>query len=175
MAPTRSGGRAGRWVLGFSIFAGLGLTLYRNDVLREAAASAGQATNYQKLEAALGGPGFGTPRAVDALVVPASLSDAVRAATAQPTNSSRSAAASSTTPSTTSSEQRSNSSSSTNSQSSPSLSALMAEKLHAPGAAAPERRAPSSAPRAKGEEAPPPKNLRIKGSSNKFDPLNGKL
>lgn len=163
--------------MGFAIFAGLGLTLYRNDVLREAAASAGQATNYQKLETALGGPSFGTPRAVDALVVPASLSEAVQAA--QPTNTSRSTSSSATSPTTTNHEQNSNSGSGSNSsasgQSPPSLTTLMSEKLRSPGAAAPDRHPPSPAPRAKGGEAAPSKNLGIKGSSNKFDPLNGKL
>jgi hypothetical protein len=43
---------------------GLTITLYRNEVLYGAARTVGQETAYLKLEAALGGPGFGTPRYV---------------------------------------------------------------------------------------------------------------
>lgn len=50
--------------------AGLGLlvTLQRNGALHSLFASIGQASAYQSLEASLGGPGLGTPRAVEALV-----------------------------------------------------------------------------------------------------------
>lgn len=44
---------------------GLTVTLYRNDVLHAGARTVGQEANYLKLEQALGGPGFGTPRAVE--------------------------------------------------------------------------------------------------------------
>lgn len=47
---------------------GLVLTLHRNGVLASLCVSAGQAAAYDRLETTLGGPGFGTPRAVDALV-----------------------------------------------------------------------------------------------------------
>jgi hypothetical protein len=47
--------------------AGLVVTLYRNDVLHSAARSAGLESAYLKLESALGGPGFGTPRALEEL------------------------------------------------------------------------------------------------------------
>jgi hypothetical protein len=42
--------------------------LHRNGALAALLASAGQAAAYDSLEASLGGPGIGTPRAVDALV-----------------------------------------------------------------------------------------------------------
>ena len=44
---------------------GLVITLYRNDVVRSGARTVGQEAAYLKLETALGGPGFGTPRAVE--------------------------------------------------------------------------------------------------------------
>lgn len=47
--------------------AGLVVTLYRNDVVRSAARSAGLESTYLKLEGALGGPSFGTPRALEEL------------------------------------------------------------------------------------------------------------
>ena len=47
---------------------GLLITLHRNAVLASLFASSGQAAAYERLETTLGGPGFGTPRAIDALV-----------------------------------------------------------------------------------------------------------
>ncbi|HEX6273641.1 MAG TPA: GYF domain-containing protein [Polyangiaceae bacterium] len=44
---------------------GLVVTLYRNEVLHAGAKTVGQESAYLKLEAALGGPGFGTPRFVE--------------------------------------------------------------------------------------------------------------
>jgi hypothetical protein len=161
-APVKSsGGTAGRVVFGLSIVVGLSLTLYRNDLLRDAASSAGMTSNYQKLESALGGPGFGTPRAVDALVMPASLSEAIRAAQ-QPVASRR-----------TSSSQHDSSpakTDSTGSSTQGSASSGSAGERHNSD----RRTQGSSAPRAKSDEAPA-KGLGLKGSSNKFDPLNGKL
>jgi hypothetical protein len=49
----------------FAAIVGLVITLYRNDVLHAGARTVGQEAAYLKLEAALGGPGFGTPRAVE--------------------------------------------------------------------------------------------------------------
>ncbi|MFZ5894288.1 MAG: hypothetical protein ACOY0T_24720 [Myxococcota bacterium] len=69
--PSGSGG-FGRFVLMLAVLSGVGVTLYRNDMLRRAAVAAGQEKTYLKLEAALGGPGFGTPRAVAALLTPSS-------------------------------------------------------------------------------------------------------
>ena len=68
----RGAGGFGRFVLMFAVVTGTLVTLYRNDVLRKAAVSAGLEKNYLKVESALGGPGFGTPRAVSALLTPSS-------------------------------------------------------------------------------------------------------
>ncbi len=46
---------------------GLLITLHRNGVVASLFDSAGQAAAYERLETTLGGPGFGTPRAIDAL------------------------------------------------------------------------------------------------------------
>jgi hypothetical protein len=54
-------------LIGLAALLGLVLALQRNGTLATLFASAGQAAAYAKLEAALGGPAFGTPRAVDAL------------------------------------------------------------------------------------------------------------
>ena len=51
-------------VMGVAIAAGVLITLHRNDLLRPMASSAGSEAAYQQLEVALGGPGFGTTRAV---------------------------------------------------------------------------------------------------------------
>ena len=44
---------------------GLVITLYRNNMIHAGAQTVGQEAAYLKLETALGGPGFGTPRAVE--------------------------------------------------------------------------------------------------------------
>ena len=46
---------------------GLTITLYRNELLYAGARTVGQESTYLRLEAALGGPGFGTPRAVESM------------------------------------------------------------------------------------------------------------
>jgi hypothetical protein len=77
---TEQGGGFGRWLLGLAMIAGLAVTLYRNDVVRNLAHSAQLDGVYSKLEQALGGPSFGTPRSIDrfsaaaALTVPESSS-----------------------------------------------------------------------------------------------------
>jgi hypothetical protein len=65
--PTRAS-RGEVWLIGLAALLGLLVTLQRNGALAALLASAGQAAGYAKLEASLGGPGFGTVRAVDALV-----------------------------------------------------------------------------------------------------------
>lgn len=65
-APHRS--RAEPLLVGLAALFGLVVALQRNGELAALFASAGQAAAYENLEASLGGPGFGTPRAVDALV-----------------------------------------------------------------------------------------------------------
>jgi hypothetical protein len=61
--PRRRGG--GTWVVVVALAAGAAVTLYRNAVVHAAAKSMGQEAAYLNLETALGGPSFGTPRAVE--------------------------------------------------------------------------------------------------------------
>ncbi len=61
----RQGGGFGRFLLALAAVAGVGITLYRNGVIREAAISVHQEALYARLETALGGPSFGTLRAVE--------------------------------------------------------------------------------------------------------------
>ncbi len=80
-APATSG--FGGFVLVLAVVVGLGVALYRNDVLHQAARNVGQESAFLRLEGALGGPGFGTPRAVEAFtggVAAAALSTAAVAA-----------------------------------------------------------------------------------------------
>jgi hypothetical protein len=65
MYTTERGGGFGRFLLGLALIAGLAVTLYRNDVVRNVAKSAKLEGVYAKLEKALGGPGFGTPQSLD--------------------------------------------------------------------------------------------------------------
>jgi hypothetical protein len=60
--PRRSGGA---WLVVVALAAGAVVTLYRNAVVHAAAKSMGQEKTYLNLETALGGPSFGTPRAVE--------------------------------------------------------------------------------------------------------------
>jgi hypothetical protein len=62
--PQRGGG-FGRFIVGLALVAGVGVTLYRNDVLRDAAHSVHQDGLYAQLEQKLGGPSFGTLRSVE--------------------------------------------------------------------------------------------------------------
>jgi hypothetical protein len=57
--------RFGAWLMAAAILGGTAVTLYRNDVIRDFAQRAGQEAAYARLEAALGGPAFGTPRSVE--------------------------------------------------------------------------------------------------------------
>jgi hypothetical protein len=66
-SPTRAS-RMESVLIGLAALLGLVVALQRNGTLATLFASAGQGAAYTRLEASLGGPGFGTPRAVDALV-----------------------------------------------------------------------------------------------------------
>lgn len=63
--PARRGGGFGRFLVGLALLAGVSVTAYRNDFVREAAHSAHQDALYARLEAALGGPAFGTLRELE--------------------------------------------------------------------------------------------------------------
>ncbi len=56
---------SGRWLLFLAVFAGVGLSFYRNGVLHECARALGREQLLIDLETQLGGPGFGTIRAVE--------------------------------------------------------------------------------------------------------------
>ena len=67
----RSGGGGGGWVVFLAFAAGAAVTLYRNDLVHAAARSVGHESSYFELERALGGPSFGTPRAVEQMAAAA--------------------------------------------------------------------------------------------------------
>jgi hypothetical protein len=75
----RGAGGFGRFLVGLGLIAGVAISLYRNDVVRQAAHSAHQDTLYARLESALGGPAFGTLRAVEQNNVTATLAAALPA------------------------------------------------------------------------------------------------
>ncbi len=54
------GGGFGRFLVGVALLAGVSVTLYRNDVVRDAAHSVHQDGLYARLQESLGGPSFGT-------------------------------------------------------------------------------------------------------------------
>lgn len=88
----RGGGGFGRFLVGLALIAGVGITAYRNDYLREGAHAAHQDALYARLETALGGPAFGTVRALEqnaaaqpAPELAANLDSAVRTAVESPT------------------------------------------------------------------------------------------
>lgn len=66
--PRTRTSRAEIALIGLAMLAGLGVSLHRNGTVQGALASAGQTAAYENLEKSLGGPGFGTPRAVEVLV-----------------------------------------------------------------------------------------------------------
>ncbi|HKY39273.1 MAG TPA: hypothetical protein VJN18_25220 [Polyangiaceae bacterium] len=66
LAPRASRGEI--LLIGLAVLWGLLVTLNRHGALAALFASAGQGATYAGIEASLGGPSFGTPRAVDALV-----------------------------------------------------------------------------------------------------------
>ncbi len=76
--PPSKASRVELLLLGLSALVGLLVALERNGALAALSVSAGQSTSYLKLEAFLGGPGFGTPRAVEELVTQARSADVTR-------------------------------------------------------------------------------------------------
>jgi hypothetical protein len=198
MSPPKSGGAAGRFVLVLALLAGTAVSLYRNGVVRQAALSAGQEAKYLQLETALGGPGFGTPRAIQVLSATSlneasmsalsatsssksthtssndstskpSTSDAAAPSTAtrEPPEPAAAAPAEPVKPAVTTASLTTSTLTSTVAKSStePRRSAVRAEPR--PAAARPASRSSDSGPASKG--------LGFKGSSNSYDPLNGKL
>jgi hypothetical protein len=151
---------------------GLTITLYRNEVLHAAARTVGQEPAYLKLEAALGGPGFGTPRFVESM---AKAADALpdipppaptSTSTSEPSESET--RTSSTTPASTST---------TTSAPTPTPTAET-RKVSAVTTPSPPRPAAAPAPRPQAETPNPvfkqPKGAK-KAKGNEFDPLNPSL
>ncbi len=153
---------------------GLTITLYRNDVLHAMSRTVGQEAAYLKLEQALGGPGFGTPRAVEPMAKAAA---ALAEITPLPE------------PTTTSKSDSSSSSDSIGSSNGSSSGATTQAKATATPTPAPEVKKvatpapqPQSAPKpvARPEADTPnpvfkqPKGAK-KAKGNEFDPLNPSL
>jgi hypothetical protein len=152
--------------------AGLVITLYRNDVLHAGARTVGQESTYLKLESALGGPGFGTPRFVEPMAKAAAALPAI-APLPVPTTTSK----------VDSSSPRSSDTSSDSSTQATTLAKTMpaaqpdARKV-APAAdrPTPSRAAPTrpAAAEAVNPVFKQPKGAK-KAKGNEFDPLNGNL
>lgn len=66
--PPARASRAELGLIGVAAVVGLLITLQRTGATHGLFAAIGQESAYAGLEAALGGPGFGTPRAVEALI-----------------------------------------------------------------------------------------------------------
>jgi hypothetical protein len=65
--PARRARTSGRWIVVSAFVAGAIVASYRNDLVHGGARAVGLERAFLRLEAALGGPGFGTPRAVERL------------------------------------------------------------------------------------------------------------
>lgn len=208
--PAQGGGWAGRFVMAIAVLAGTGLTLYRNDMLRQLAVSAGQERTYLRMEAALGGPGFGTPRAVESLTAsslpPSSTAPSAPSYTTSPSAGSErnteTSAPSSGSPH--ASAEKAESATNTHTVEVPTAThtsestaraterpartsestrhAETTKPTHTSAATRPARtqsaRSESHSAGAsahKNVEREPERGLGFKGSSNNYDPLNGKL
>ena len=67
VAMARRPRRTGRWIVVLAFAAGAIVALYRNDLARRGARAVGIERAVLAVERSLGGPGFGTPRAVERL------------------------------------------------------------------------------------------------------------
>jgi hypothetical protein len=161
-------GVGGAWVIVLSVIVGVAVTLYRNAVVHAAAGSMGQTASYMKLESALGGPGFGTPRMVDQMTARPPAEDttmltAPALPTPKATATSEPVAAPAPKPTATEAA-------------APSKPAE-APKAQAP--ASPPRATPVSAPRSGGGSSSPDPDKVFKqpkkGKGNAYDPLNPTL
>ena len=150
----------------FAAIVGLVITLYRNDVIHAGARTVGQEAAYLKLETALGGPGFGTLRAVEPMAKAAAALQEIAPLPA---------------PTSTSKYEASNSDSS-DSSSTPSTKVATPSrpepKQLAPAAPQPQAASRSVATRPVADTANPvfkqPKGAK-KAKGHEFDPLNPNL
>jgi hypothetical protein len=166
-APRARRGGSGAWVVALSLVVGLAVTLYRNDVVHAAASSMGQTATFMKLESALGGPGFGTPRAVEKMMTrPKAEAEPVAAPVATTPPAPAPTTPEATAPSAPTSE-------------APKAAATPAPEAPKAAAAAPRSQAPSSATRSGGSGVKDPDNVfkqPKKGKKgNEYDPLNPSL
>jgi hypothetical protein len=193
MSPPKSGGTAGRFVLVLALLAGTAVSLYRNGVVRQAALSAGQEAKYLQLETALGGPGFGTPRAIQVLSA-SSLNEASMSALSA-TSASNSTHTSTSKPSTTDAapstatrapepaaaapaepvKQAVTTASLTTSTLTSTVAKSSTEPRRSAARAEPRPAAAARPASRSSDSGPASKGLGFKGSSNTYDPLNGKL
>ena len=149
---------------------GLTITLYRNNVLFGAARTVGQEMAYLKLESALGGPSFGTPRFVESMAREAdALPDIPPPA---PTSTSTSEASRS--------EARDTSSTPASTATTKPTPTPTAETRKVSAVTTPQPPRPAAAPAPRPQaEAPDPVFKQPKGAKkakgNEFDPLNPSL
>ncbi len=171
----RQGG--GGWLVALAFAAGLAVTLYRNDIVHAAARNIGQETTYLKLEQALGGPSFGTPRAVESMAAAAAAISTSPLEPATPAALPTSASTTATPAATTTTAAPAPAETAT-----PSAPAATATEAPAakPAPAPPPRSAPVPAHRTQSSQAAPAvdpvfKTTKKKGKGNEYDPLNGSL
>jgi hypothetical protein len=180
----QSGG--GGWIVAFAFAAGLAVTLYRNDIVHAAARNIGQEATYLKLEHALGGPSFGTPRAVETMAAAAA---AITTTSPSPSPGPTTAPTATTTVATTATASTSTvATTSTTATSEPAAPSTPAAAVPEPAKAT--KAAPADAPRSAPAAHRPASNAQSspevdpvfktpkkgkKGKGNEYDPLNPSL
>ncbi len=192
----------GGWLFVVALAAGAAVTLYRNDLVHAAARSVGSESTYLQLEKALGGPGFGTPRAVEQMAAAAAALTATSetpspVSTSTPSSPTTSAPATTSTTTTSASTPSTETAHSSDTPSTAATSASTPAPTSAPAAtsvntsakpaasrpaSAPVHAAPAHAVPSHASAAPekpdamfttPKKGKKAKGSD--YDPLNGSL
>lgn len=168
-----------------SLAAGAAVTLYRNDLVHGAMRSIGQEGAYVKLETALGGPSFGTPRAVQQMAAASAALTAtstLEAPAASPSLPSTSTVATTSSPATTTATSEpapATPAPETKTAASASEPPKPTEAPHhdPPKAAAPAPRpaAHASAPETVDPVFKTPKKGKKGGKGSEYDPLNPSL
>jgi hypothetical protein len=174
----QSGG--GGWIVALAFAAGVAVTLYRNDIVHAAARNIGQESSYLKLEQALGGPSFGTPRAVATMAAAAAAITVSPPAPPSPPVTAPSVTSTADTPSAPAATSTATSTGPTT----PATAAQPAEPARttksAPAAA--PRSAPAHRPASNSQASEPvdsvfktPKKGKKAGKGSEYDPLNPSL
>lgn len=170
----RPAGRGGRIVMGIAIAAGLLITLHRNDLLRPMASSAGSEAAYDKIQAALGSPGFGTTQSVvhfSKMLNPPELETSTDTSVTPPTTSTTESTSADDSESSTDSDSATDTSASTTTTNETAHDENTKPKHEAKTTAPRSRSVPV---RRKSSSAPSGKPLKsYKGSE--YDPMNAKL